>query len=91
MITRLPKQARSPLVPHLQSGYHTPGIISTARNSFGDAVVEVIDAVIDGPVAAGCVTHFRPSHTQWPVLPEPSGPSSLADFHIDKPVFRFDK
>ncbi|KNC90581.1 GTPase family protein [Trabulsiella odontotermitis] len=47
MITRLPKQARSPLVPHLQTGYRTTSIISTASNSFGDAVVEVIDKVID--------------------------------------------
>lgn len=47
MITRLPKQVRSPLVPHLQAGYRTPGIITTARNSFGDTVVEVIDRAID--------------------------------------------
>lgn len=47
MITRLPKQARSPLVPHLQNGYLTTSVISTASNSFGDAVVEVIDKVID--------------------------------------------
>ncbi|HBV4450681.1 TPA: 50S ribosome-binding GTPase [Klebsiella pneumoniae] len=47
MITRLPKQARSPLVPHLQNGYHTARVISTASNGFGDAVVEVIDKVID--------------------------------------------
>nr|WP_302824651.1 GTPase [Hafnia alvei] len=47
MITRLPKQARSPLVPHLRDGYRTETVISTARSSFGDAVVEVIDAVID--------------------------------------------
>ncbi|SUF97920.1 GTPase [Salmonella enterica] len=46
MITRLPKQARSPLVPHLQTGYHTEAVISTASSSFGDAVVEVIDKVI---------------------------------------------
>ncbi|WP_285803382.1 GTPase family protein [Escherichia coli] len=74
MITRLPKQARSPLVPHLQSGYHTPGIITTARNSFGDAVVEVIDAVIDLaplPQVARCalrtVTHTvaRAARTVW--------------------------
>ncbi|EML5755696.1 TPA: GTPase [Citrobacter freundii] len=74
MITRLPKQARSPLVPHLQSGYHTPGIISTARNSFGDAVVEVIDAVIDlAPLpqaaryALQTVTHTvaRAARTVW--------------------------
>lgn len=74
MITRLPKQARSPLVPHLQSGYRTPGIITTARNSFGDAVVEVIDAVIDLaplPQVARCalqsVTHTvaRAARTVW--------------------------
>lgn len=47
MIIRLPKQARSPLVPHLQNGYRTTSIISTASSSFGDAVVEVIDKVID--------------------------------------------
>ncbi|EMG7905849.1 GTPase [Enterobacter ludwigii] len=47
MITRLPKQARSPLVPHLQNGYRTTSVISTASNSFGDAVVEVIDKIID--------------------------------------------
>jgi predicted GTPase len=47
MITRLPKQARSPLVPHLQVGYRTTSIISIASSSFGDAVVEVIDKVID--------------------------------------------
>lgn len=47
MIMHLPKQARSPLVPHLQTGYRTEAIISTARNSFGDAVVEVIDRIID--------------------------------------------
>lgn len=47
MITRLPKQARSPLVPHLQNGYHTEAIISIASSSFGDAVVEVIDKIID--------------------------------------------
>lgn len=47
MITRLPKQARSPLVPHMQNGYRTTSVISTASSSFGDAVVEVIDKVID--------------------------------------------
>ena len=47
MITLLPKQARSPLVPHLQNGYRTTSIISTASSSFGDAVVDVIDKVID--------------------------------------------
>lgn len=47
MIIRLSKQARSPLVPHLQTGYRTTSVISTASSSFGDAVVEVIDKVID--------------------------------------------
>ena len=47
MITRLPKQARSPLVPHLQNRYRTDTVINTASSSFGDAVVEVIDKVID--------------------------------------------
>ncbi|MEB5916791.1 GTPase family protein [Klebsiella quasipneumoniae] len=47
MITRLPKQARSPLVPHLQNRYCTDTVISTASSSFGDAVVEVIDKIID--------------------------------------------
>lgn len=35
MITRLPKQVRSPLVPHLQNGYRTTSVISTASSSFG--------------------------------------------------------
>ena len=47
MIAHLPKQARSPLVSHLHNGYRTPDIITAVRNSFGDAVVEVIDKVID--------------------------------------------
>lgn len=74
MITRLPKQARSPLVPHLQSGYRTDTIISTARNSFGDTVVEIIDRVIDlAPLpqaaryALQTVTHTvaRAARTVW--------------------------
>lgn len=47
MITRLPKHARSPLVPHLQFEYQTPQVTSTANHSFGDTVVEAIDRVID--------------------------------------------
>lgn len=47
MITHLPKQARSPLLPHLQTGYRTQAVINTASSSFGDAVVEVIDKVIE--------------------------------------------
>lgn len=47
MIMHLPKQARSPLVSHLQIGYRTEAVISTATSSFGDAVVEVIDKIID--------------------------------------------
>jgi hypothetical protein len=67
MITRLPKQARSPLVPHLQNGYRTEAVISTASSSFGDAVVEVIDKIIDlaplpqvARTALQAVTHRRP-------------------------------
>lgn len=47
IITRLPKQARSPLVPHLHSGYRTSSVISTARSSFGEGAMEVIDRIID--------------------------------------------
>ncbi|EML0362084.1 50S ribosome-binding GTPase [Providencia rettgeri] len=47
IITHLPKQARSPLVPHLQNLYQTSHVISQARRSFSDAVVEIIDRVID--------------------------------------------
>ena len=47
IITHLPKQARSPLVPHLQTGYRTAVVISSARSGFGDVVVEAIDRVID--------------------------------------------
>ncbi|EGT0625575.1 GTP-binding protein HSR1 [Citrobacter freundii] len=74
MITRLPKQARSPLVPHLQTGYRTETVISTASSSFGDAVVDVIDKVIDfAPLpqvarsALHAVTHTvaRAAHSLW--------------------------
>ncbi len=47
MITRLPKQARSPLVPHLHGAYHTPYITSTARESFAELVADAVDHVID--------------------------------------------
>ncbi|WP_336818903.1 GTPase family protein [Cedecea sp. MMO-103] len=47
MITRLPKQVRSPMVPHLRNGYRTKAVINTASNSFGDAVVDVIDKIIE--------------------------------------------
>ncbi|HGN1934197.1 TPA: GTPase family protein [Providencia rettgeri] len=47
IITRLPKQARSPLVPHLQNTYQTTTVISHARSSFGDTVVDIIEQVID--------------------------------------------
>ncbi|QIH61884.1 GTP-binding protein HSR1 [Enterobacteriaceae bacterium A-F18] len=47
MITRLPKQARSPLVPHIHKRYRTEMIVSTASGSFGDAVVDVINKVIE--------------------------------------------
>ncbi len=35
---RLPKQARSPLIPHLQNTYQTTTVINHARSSFGDTV-----------------------------------------------------
>ncbi|MDE9690207.1 GTPase family protein [Citrobacter portucalensis] len=47
MINRLPKQARSPLLPHLHQSYHSAPVRETARCSFGDAVVETLDRVID--------------------------------------------
>ncbi|HIC8604279.1 GTPase family protein [Citrobacter freundii] len=47
MITRLPKQARSPLVPHLHSAYRTAYTTSTARDSFAELVVDTVDHVID--------------------------------------------
>lgn len=47
MINRLPKQARSPLLPHLHQSYHSAPVRETARSSFGDAVVETLDRVID--------------------------------------------
>lgn len=74
MITRLPKQARSPLVPHLQNRYRTDTVINTASSSFGDAVVEVIDKIIDlAPLpqvarsALHAVTHTaaRAARTLW--------------------------
>lgn len=74
MITRLPKQARSPLVPHLQNRYRTDTVINTASSSFGDAVVEVIDKIIDlAPLpqvarsALHTVTHTaaRAARTLW--------------------------
>lgn len=74
MITRLPKQTRSPLVPHLQNQYRTDTVINTASSSFGDAVVEVIDKIIDlAPLpqvarsALHAVTHTaaRAARTLW--------------------------
>lgn len=47
MINRLPKQARSPLLPHLHQSYHSAPVRETACSSFGDAVVETLDRVID--------------------------------------------
>ncbi|EGT3582281.1 TPA: 50S ribosome-binding GTPase [Klebsiella quasipneumoniae] len=47
MITRLPKQARSPLVPHLHSAYRTAYTTSTARDSFAELVAGTVDHVID--------------------------------------------
>ncbi|NLR54984.1 GTP-binding protein HSR1 [Citrobacter freundii] len=47
MINRLPKQVRSPLLPHLHQSYHSAPVRETARSSFGDAVVDTLDRVID--------------------------------------------
>lgn len=47
MINRLPKQIRSPLLPHLHQSYHSAPVRETARSSFGDAVVDTLDHVID--------------------------------------------
>ncbi len=47
IITHLPKQARSPLIPHLQNTYQTTTVINHARSSFGDTVVDIIERVID--------------------------------------------
>ncbi|HGU6359593.1 TPA: GTPase family protein [Citrobacter farmeri] len=47
MINRLPKQIRSPLLPHLHQSYHSAPVRETARSSFGDAVVDTLDRVIE--------------------------------------------
>ncbi|MBQ0688625.1 50S ribosome-binding GTPase [Providencia rettgeri] len=47
IITHLPKQARSPLIPHLQNTYQSTTVINHARSSFGDTVVDIIERVID--------------------------------------------
>lgn len=47
MINRLPKQVRSPLLPHLHQSYHTAPIQETVRSGFADAVVDTLDRVID--------------------------------------------
>lgn len=47
MINRLPKQIRSPLLPHLHQSYHSAPVRETARSSFGNAVVDTLDRVID--------------------------------------------
>lgn len=47
MINHLPKQVRSPLLPHLHQSYHSAPVRETARSGFGDAVVDTLDHVID--------------------------------------------
>lgn len=47
MIHHLPKQVRSLLLPHLHQSYHSAPVRETARSSFGDAVVDTLDRVID--------------------------------------------
>jgi hypothetical protein len=91
MITRLPKQARSPLVPHLQNGYRTTSVISTASSSFGDAVVDVIDKVIDlAPLPQVAALHCRLQHTLSPAQHAPCGDfSSASHFAFDERPCRF--
>ncbi|MDM2804712.1 50S ribosome-binding GTPase [Citrobacter sp. Cpo109] len=47
MITSLPKQVRSPLLPHLHQSYHSAPVQENARSGFADAVVDTLDRVID--------------------------------------------
>ncbi|AOV98668.1 GTP-binding protein HSR1 [Edwardsiella hoshinae] len=74
IITHLPKHAASPLVPHLQPEYQTAAVLTTARQGFGDSVVNVIEQVIDHAPLPGVarealkgVTHIvaRAARTLW--------------------------
>lgn len=47
MINRLPKQVRSPLLPHLHQSYHAAPLQENARSGFADAVVDTLDRVIE--------------------------------------------
>lgn len=47
MITQLPKQARSPLVPHLHCAYRTHYTTCNARDSFAELVADAVDHVIE--------------------------------------------
>lgn len=47
VINRLPKQVRSPLLPHLHQSYHSAPVQENARSGFADAVVDTLDRVID--------------------------------------------
>ncbi|HAF2467676.1 TPA: GTP-binding protein HSR1 [Salmonella enterica] len=47
MINRLPKQVRSPLLPHLHQSYHSAPVQENACSGFSDAVVDMLDRVID--------------------------------------------
>lgn len=47
MINRLPKQVRSPLLPHLHQSYHSAPLQENARSGFADAVVDTLDRVIE--------------------------------------------
>ncbi|GKV80670.1 50S ribosome-binding GTPase [Pectobacterium versatile] len=47
MITLLPKQARSPVIPHLRAEHQTDSAVQQARAGFSDTVVSAVDWVID--------------------------------------------
>ncbi len=76
-------------MPHLQTGYHTEVVISSARTGFGEAVVEVIDRIIDlAPLPQFARSALQAVTHTWPAPPARSGPSSSVDFsvhpHFDK-------
>ncbi|EDR6493814.1 50S ribosome-binding GTPase [Salmonella enterica] len=74
MINRLPKQVRSPLLPHLHQSYHSAPVQENACSGFSDAVVDMLDRVIDNsPLpniarkALQAVTHTvaHVAHSVW--------------------------
>lgn len=47
MITRLPKQARSPMIPHLHKAYRTEDAVQHAQAGFSESVTSAVGWVID--------------------------------------------